>query len=120
MRQIFEATNGEQLIEQQKTNELRLILSSLKPTETHYNLVFSVVDLKVYPDGIITENISTLYEQLAFSVFEEQRKNKEGEIESIELTTIHPNENVKRMLAQLGSTLDRKVLLTRAGLRPLS
>ena len=74
----------------------------------------------MYPDGIITENISTLYEQLAFSVFEEQRKNKEGEIESIELTTIHPNENVKRMLAQLGSTLDRKVLLTRAGLRPLS
>ena len=120
LRQIFEATNGEQLIEQQKTNELRLILSSLKPTETHYNLVFSVVDLKVYPDGIITENMSTLYEQLAFSVCEEQRKNKEGEIESIELTTIHPNENVKRMLAQLGSTLDRKVLLTRAGLRPLS
>ena len=120
LRQIFEATNGEQLIEQQKTNELRLILSSLKPTETHYNLVFSVVDLKVYPDGIITENISTLYEQLAFSVYEEQRKNKEGEIESVQLTTIHPNDNVKSMLAQLGSTLDGKVVLTRAGLRPLS
>lgn len=120
LRQIFEATNGEQLIEQQKTNELCLILSSLKPAETHYNLVFSVIDLKVYPDGIITENISTLYEQLAFSVCEEQRKNKEGEMESIELTTIHPNENVKGMLAKLGSTLDRKVVLTRAGLRPLS
>lgn len=120
LRQIFEATNGEQLIEQQKTNELRLILASLKPAETHYNLLFSAVDLKVYPDGIRIENISTLYEQLTFSVGEEQRKNKEGEIELVPLTTIHPSEKLKRMLVQLGRTLNGKVVLTRAGLRPLS
>ncbi|WP_431029955.1 exonuclease domain-containing protein [Lysinibacillus sp. LZ02] len=120
LRKIFEATNGEWLIEQQKTNHLRVILSSLKPMETHYDLVLCSIDLQVQRNGIVMEKVSTIYEQLEFSVHEEQRTNNEGETEMVQLTTIHPSEIAKNMLAQLVQTVDSKVILTRAGLRPLS
>lgn len=120
LRQIFEAINGEQLIEEQKTNEVRVLLSSLKPAETHYDLLISSIDLRVSSDGIEREGITTLYEKLSFTTREEKRTDAEGKVEVIQLTTIHPSKRAKEMLANVVATVDGRVILTRAGLRPLS
>ena len=117
---IFEASDGERLIEEQKTNEIRVVLSSLKPNETHYELFISSIDLRISPSGMEFEDISTFYEKLSFSVREEERMNGEGQVEVVQLTTVHPSEEAKKVLSRLSATVDRKVLLTRGGLRPLS
>lgn len=120
LRQIFEAAKGEQLIEEQKTNEVRVLLSSLKPAETHYDLLISAIDLRISPDGLERKGIATLYEKLSFTTSEEKRINAEGEAEVIQLTTIHPSKKAEEMLAGIAASVDQKVILTRAGLRPLS
>ena len=120
LRRIFEATDGERLIEEQKTNEIRVVLSSLKPSDAHYDLLISSIDLRIFPDGMEMGDISTFYEKLSFSVREEERVNGEGQMEVVQLTTVHPSEEAQKVLSRLSATVDGKVLLTRAGLRPLS
>lgn len=120
LRRIFEATEGERLIEEQKTNSLRILLSSLKPDDTHYDLLISSIDVEVFPEKIDIDNITTICEELSFSTRDEKQMNAEGETEVVQLTTIHPSARAKQMLADIVGTIDRKVLLTRAGLRPLS
>lgn len=120
LRRIFDTVNGEAIIQQQKTNALRFLSTSLKPAETHYSLVISFIDLHVEATDITIKNKQTIYEKLAISTKEVQRVGEGGKIEVLQSTTIHPSDTVKALLARLTETTSEKILLTRNGLRPIT
>lgn len=120
LRQIFIHTNGEAIIESQKTNKLTMVLSSLKPNETHYDLMICTLGCYVTPKKVEVLEKKFLYEKLAFKVIEKERLNAEGEIEVSTTTKVLPSEAVKVELLEMIDKMQHEVILTRNGMRSLS
>lgn len=118
---IFEATNGAQLIEYQKTNEFSLLLSEMRQMEEAFDLNIAYITANVSPNNISITSIQKLDKQLQFDILEEQREKEDGEIETIQRTQIHPNRDVEIFLKDIAKDLhNNKVLITRSGLKYLS
>ncbi|WP_332651277.1 3'-5' exonuclease [Lysinibacillus sp. 54212] len=120
LRKIFVAVNGGEMIEEQKTHDVLMLLSSFKQEETYFNLSVTSAHCKVLETDIRIEGITTLQEKLAFSVKEQERLSKDGEVEKVQVTTVSPSEAVRKMLNDIEQSANNKVILTRTGLRSLS
>lgn len=120
LRQIFIATNGEEIIESQKTNALTMVLSSLKPNETHYDLMICALGCHVTPKKVEVLEKQFLYEKLAINVIEKERTNANDEKEVVKITKVVPSKAVKAELLKIIDKMQHEVVLTRNGMRSLS
>lgn len=120
LRRIFAAIEGEKIIEEQKTNDVLILLTSFHQEENYFNLTITTIYCKVLESAIHIEAIETLQEHLPYSIMEENRTNKEGEVETVQVTTITPSKQAEKMLNDLVRNVNNKVILTRTGLRSLS
>lgn len=117
---IFEVTHGEQIIERQQTRNMMVLLTQIKQLETVYDVSVTYVICSVDHDHIEVQHIETYRELLPFTVYEEERVNKEGETYISQVTKIQKSVRVQAFLQQVIQDAQGKVVLTRAGLRSVS
>lgn len=118
---IFKETNGDALIEKQRTNEFGLLLSEFRQQEDAYDLYLTYVVAEISIAGSIdVHSIQTVNKQLPFETREEQREITEGVTEKVQRTIIHPNSEVETFLKSIISDVKNKVFITRSGLKQLS
>ncbi|SOC19635.1 inhibitor of KinA sporulation pathway (predicted exonuclease) [Ureibacillus xyleni] len=117
---IFKATNGETIIENQKTDEFGIVFSEFQQLEDTFDLNISYVSGKVSSSTIQVDQIKILTKQLGFDVFEEEKTDEQGEVQVIQKIIINPNEEVKLFLNSVIGDIKNKVLITRSGLKQLS
>lgn len=118
--QIFKEVNGEQLIERQRTNDFGLLLSEFRQTDECYELYLSYVSGIVNSSSIESVSIQSIERQLSFEIKEMQRETAEGEIETIEQTIIHSDQEIKKFLKNVVNQLQSRVLMTRSGLKQMA
>lgn len=120
LRRIFITLEGERIIEEQKTRDVLLLLSSFNQEESHFNLLVTIAYCTVFETDIRIQSIETIQEELPFQVKEEKRLSKDGEVDIVQVTSVSPSEQVRKMLNKLVQHTDNKVILTKSGLRSLS
>lgn len=118
---IFKETNGDELIEKQRTNDFGIVLSEFRQQESVYDLYLSYIVGEIGVSGsIIIHTIQTINKKLPFETKEEQREIAEGVTETVQRTIIHPHNEVETFLKNIISDIQSKVLITRSGLKQLS
>jgi len=117
---IFDATDGFQIIENQKTNEFIFLLSDMIQKEDVYEISISYISGKVENEYISINEVKTFQRDLKFDVREEERLTDEGEPAIVQIHEIHPNEEIKRLLIHLKEHLENKVLISLTGLKSIS
>lgn len=117
---IFDATNGEMMIEKQKTNQFVILLSECKQAEFDYELYLTYITGEVSNSNIEVQSIETLNKNLTFEVKEKERILQDGEVEIVQYNEIHPNREVHKFLHSKMNDLSNKVMITRSGLRQFS
>ncbi|MFP3917368.1 3'-5' exonuclease [Lysinibacillus telephonicus] len=117
---IFEAANGAQIIENQKTNKFGIIISDLRQMDDFFNLSISFISGNVSSTEIEITSIKNLNKHLHYDIIEQQRETEEGEKEIIQRTQIYPDHDVQLFLENIIQNLKNKVLITRSGLKQLS
>lgn len=117
---LFEATNGEEIIEKQKTNEFAILLSEFRQREYDYELSLTYISGNISSTNVTIHEMKTFIKHLSYVLKEEERVSKEGEIQIVQTTEICPDKEVELFLQQIIPDLRKKVLITRSGLRQLS
>lgn len=118
---IFKETNGEELIEKQRTNDFGLVLSEFRQQDDVYDLYLSYIVGEITLSGSIdVHTIQTINKTLSYETKEEQREIAEGVTETVQRTIIHPNSEVEAFLKNIIMDIHNKVLITRSGLKHLS
>ena len=117
---IFNAADGVELIENQKTNKFGIILSEFRQMDNVFDLSISFISGNVSSKEIEITSVKNINKHLHYDIIEEQRKTEEGEIEIIQRTQIYPDHDVQLFLENIIQNLKNKVLITRSGLKQLS
>ena len=120
LSRIFEAVEGERIIDEQRTNQATFLFSSMKPGEEKYDVIISAISCQVLADKIIFDNTQTIIQQLPCRTIEKERTNAEGEIEKMKVTKITPHESIATMLKQVSQEVSGNVVITRNGMKSLS
>lgn len=76
---IFVKVDGDQLIEQQQTNDFILLLTNFRMLETTYELVISVTNCKIEDDRITVNSMNIFRDELPFTVQIVERVGEDGE-----------------------------------------
>ena len=118
---IFKEINGEELIERQQTNEFGLVLSEFRQQEEIYDLYLTYIVGEISPSGTVDiQAVQSINKQLAYEIIEEQREITEGVTETVQRTIIHSSKEVEIFIKNIISDVEKKVLITRSGLKQLS
>ncbi|WP_255507910.1 3'-5' exonuclease [Lysinibacillus sp. BW-2-10] len=117
---IFQATNGETLIEKQQTSQFGMVFSELRQLEDTYDLSISYIAGNVSSSNIEIDKMKIIKKQLNFDIHEEEKKLENGEKEIVQRTIIYPNDEVKQFLTKIIQDVNSKVLITRSGLKKFS
>ena len=117
---IFVKVDGDQLIEQQQTNDFILLLTNFRMLETTYELVISETNCKIEDDRITIESMKTFREELPFTVQMIERQGEDGETTTMEKISIKPNAQAKQFLQQISENMHGKILISRTALRSMS
>ena len=117
---IFVKVDGDQLIEQQQTNDFILLLTNFRMLETTYELVISETNCKIEDDRITIESMKTFREELPFTVQMIERQGEDGETTTMEKISIKPNAQAKQFLQQISEHMHGKILISRTALRSMS
>ena len=117
---IFMEVDGENLIEQQQTNDFLLLLTNFRMLETTYELVISTTYCKVEDEQVHIQSMQTFRDELPFTVYTVEHQNEEGEVTTIEKISIKPNEQAKQLLQQISNDAKGKILISRTPLRSMS
>ncbi|MEK5080010.1 3'-5' exonuclease [Solibacillus sp. FSL W7-1436] len=117
---IFVKVDGDQLIEQQQTNDFILLLTNFRMLETTYELVISVTNCKVEDNAITVESMNTFRDELPFTVQMVERVGEDGEKTTTEKISIKPNAQAKQFLQQISENMNGKILISRTALRSMS
>ena len=118
---IFKESNGDELIEKQRTNDFGIVLSEFRQQDDVYDLYLSYIVGEISLSGSVDIlTIQTINKALAYETKEEQCEIAEGVTETVQRTIIHPNPEVEIFLKNIISDIQNKVLITRSGLKQLS
>ena len=120
LSRIFEAIDGEAVIDQQKTNKATFIFSSMKPGEQVYDVIVSSIKCDITPSGIIINDAETMIKQLPFIVQENERTNADGEKVITKVTKITPDSEISEVLKRIKNEVNEGVIITRNGMKSLS
>lgn len=120
LSRIFEAVNGEQIIDQQRTNQAMFLFSSMKPGEEKYDVIVSAIHCKISQQGIHVQKAETLMKQLPCQTIEKERTNREGEVEIAKVTKITPDATIAQLLQQISQRLPGHVVVTKSGMKSLA
>ena len=120
LSRIFEAVNGESMIDAQRTNDATFLFSSMKPGEDKYDVIVSAINCHISATGIIVDKAQTVYKQLACKTIEKERTNAEGEVEIAKVTKISPNDQVETLLKQITKDVPGNIVITRNGMKSMS
>lgn len=117
---IFEAADGHQLIEAQKTNEFVLLLTENRQMDEKVDVVLNYISGKVFPSYIRIDTIQSLQTYLQCEVMEKKVLLEDGTVQTTAYTEILPSIEVAQFLQTVMDQLNNKVLITRSGLKQLS
>lgn len=117
---IFVKVDGDQLIEQQQTNDFILLLTNFRMLETTYELVISATNCKIVGDCITVESMKTFRDELPFTVQMIECQGEDGETTIMEKISIKPSAQAKQFLQQISENMDGKILISRTALRSMS
>lgn len=117
---IFVATDGMQLIENQKTNDFIILLGDLNQKETVYETKVTYITGKVDSKYITIHEIHSVNKELLFTIYEVEKPSEEGEPSIVQVHDIQPNDDVEKFFNQIINQLDNKVLITITGLKTIS
>lgn len=117
---VFEASNGHELIEKQKTNKFSLLLNEFKQQDEDCHIFLTYLTGVVEPTSIRIESLDSIQKQLQVTVKQTEKILDDGQVETIESIEITPSNEVKQFLQYVLEDVQEKVLITRTGLRQLS
>ncbi len=117
---IFTATNGIQLIENQKTNDFTCFLCDLIQKDEVFEAYVTHISGKVESEYITINDIKTVKRDLPFQIREVERFTAEGESSIVQVYDIQPNQDIQKFLNQLTQQLENKVLISLTGLKNIS
>lgn len=110
LMKVFEALDGESIIEKQQTNDFILVLTEWKEEENFCQCVITYALGSINPTVKI-ESIQTIQERLKMEEIEAEQGVKHKVI---------PNSKVAKFLKEIGQNMDHRVLMTRANYKTLS
>ena len=117
---IFQNVNGEQMIDEQKTNTFSLLLGNLKQHETTFSLILTTLSAKVEKNVIQFHSIQSHVNQLPYTYEKVTKTLPNGEQEETQVVRIQPSDISKRFIENYFSSLKGEVLITRSGLKGLN
>jgi len=118
--QIFKAADGHGMIEKQKTNQFALLLNESHHGENGAEVYFTYVTGEVFPSDIKIHSMDSIHQSLSCIKKEREEVQEDGSIIKTECHEILPSEELAKFLRSIVNDLDRKVLITRSGLRQIS
>lgn len=117
---IFQAVNGEELIQQQQTSDFMLLLTNFRMLETTYELVISTTMCSVHEDQLHIIGMRTFRDELPFTVKSDEIMTADGELKLVEHIKITPNEEAKQFLQEVALQVPGQILISRSALRSVS
>lgn len=117
---IFQAVEGEKIIEIQKTNEFSIILGSLKQQEETFTVHLSYIQGKINHKNIQLDQIESHVEELPFNIVKVIKTKENGEQVESEVIRIQSSKHTKAFLDKLIQSLHGEVVITRTGLKSLT
>lgn len=117
---IFDAANGLEMIEHQKTNQFALMLTENRQGEEEMDVFLTYVTGEVFPSNLNIHSIRSIHKTLIFIKKEREMIQEDGTVQMTEFNEIVPNEEVAHFLQEVAQDINDKVLITRSGLKQLS
>ena len=146
--QIFKAIDGKQLIESQRTNKFKLILSNFKKREEDFDLVIVATDCFILDGHIEIADMKSIRSYLPYTVEEvvkpapttppkpkrdngenqdlpyavgvEHRETPEGEVQVSQVIKVKACADIKAFLQQTIASIEDEVVITRTGLKSMA
>ncbi|SOC37526.1 3'-5' exonuclease [Ureibacillus acetophenoni] len=119
---IFIATDGTEVINNQKTDDFIILLGDINQKETVYETKITYLTGKVESKYITINEIHSVNKELLFQVreVEKQSEDDDGKPIIVQVHDILPSDDVKRFLDEIIVQLENKVLITFTGLKTSS
>ena len=117
---IFQTVNGEEMIEQQKTNAFSLLLGSLKQHEKTFSLIITTLNAHVDDTKIEIDSIVSHVNELPYTYETVTKTLPTGEEEESQVIRIQASELTKQFIEHYFISLKDEVLITRSGLKGLN
>ncbi len=117
---IFQTLNGENIIEEQKTNKFILILGSLKQQETTFTVQLTKVCAQIIDQQIKLVNMKTHINELPYYYEKVTKTLSNGETEENEVIRIEASKDTRAFVQSVIESLDGEVVITRTGLKGLA
>lgn len=117
LRQIFVASNGEQMIDTQRAQTFLGIFSVYTKREDDFYAELTYVEGQLENGGIRITNIARIIKSLRFDVTEVERKKKDGETYTENVYTVQQDDELRAFLTTIAQKMQGAVVLTRMNLR---
>ncbi|OCS90757.1 3'-5' exonuclease [Caryophanon latum] len=117
LRQIFVASNGEQLIDGQRARSFIGIFSVYTKREQDFYAEVTFVEGHIANDGVELQTIKTVKKSLSFHVKEIERTKKDGEKYIENVYTVQQDEEMRQFLTMIAAKMNGAVVITRMNLR---
>lgn len=117
LRQIFVASNGEQMIDAQRAQSFIGIFSVYTKREEDFYAEVTFVEGQLMNDGVVVTNIRSMTKSLRFNVNEVERTKKDGETYTENVYTVQQDEELGQFLTEIAQKMTSSVVLTRMNLR---
>ncbi|WP_449441704.1 exonuclease domain-containing protein [Ureibacillus acetophenoni] len=117
---IFLATDGLQLVENQKTNDFSCILCDMVQKENFYEVYLTYITGTIENEYITINEIKTLKRHLVYQIQEVEKVSADGELSIAQVYNFQSNQEIQSFLHQFTEHLENHVLITLGGLKHLS
>ena len=144
--QIFKTIDGKALIDSQRTNKFKLILSNFKKREKDFDLVITAANCVIEENHIVVNSFDSIRCYLPYTVEEvikpapdksvkqksdnkgdlpyavgvENRETAEGEVQVSQVVKIKASGDIKVFLKEMIASIGEEVIITRTGLKSMA
>ncbi|OCS85464.1 hypothetical protein A6M13_13590 [Caryophanon tenue] len=117
LMKIFVASNGEKIIDSQRTQRFVGVFTVYIKQETHFYAEVTFVEGHLHKEGVVISNVESMVKELTFTVNEVEKTKKDGETYIENVYTVQRDEELGAFLRKIANAMKGQVVLTRMNLR---